>query len=301
MEALEAAECPVVIEPEPPGRWRWTGTTTCQFEPDHRFPMATEYRVSIAAGTRSALGNVLEEAFGFEFATPAPKWTRRYPRRTTVQTLRPRLFLGFNQFVDREAILGQTRVTVGGEAVGGDLVLIDEGAVGDDAVLGPLAKAQRGRGGPRTWVAVGLSEDLPVDARVVVTVGPEVAGAEGPRTAPELSFKFRTYPPLRLQEKYPTGASHPNGSWSLVFTNPIEAATFSRDLIRVEPPIEFEVMAEAGSASVRLSPASEAGTRYTVTVDEALADIHGQTLTGRRTATFKVKKEYAPVNGLVFL
>jgi hypothetical protein len=37
-----ADSVPVRLTPRPPGHWRWVGTKTLVFEPDGRFPMATE-------------------------------------------------------------------------------------------------------------------------------------------------------------------------------------------------------------------------------------------------------------------
>ena len=47
--------------PQPPGEWRWVGTRTLVFEPEGRFPMATDYRVEVPAGTRAATGGTLAE------------------------------------------------------------------------------------------------------------------------------------------------------------------------------------------------------------------------------------------------
>ena len=58
----EAAKTvPVSLEPMPRGRWRWLGTKTLMFDPKKRFPMATDYRVKIPAGTQSALGKRLKK------------------------------------------------------------------------------------------------------------------------------------------------------------------------------------------------------------------------------------------------
>jgi len=44
----EAAEnIPVKLLPQPPGKWRWVGTKTLVFQPEGRFPMATQYSVTV--------------------------------------------------------------------------------------------------------------------------------------------------------------------------------------------------------------------------------------------------------------
>jgi len=56
----EAAEqIPVSLHPEPEGQWRWLGTRTVVFEPDPRFPMATDYAVTVP-----------ETGTSFSFSTP---------------------------------------------------------------------------------------------------------------------------------------------------------------------------------------------------------------------------------------
>ena len=38
---------PVILRPTPKGQWRWLGTRTLMFDPDERFPMATNYEVKV--------------------------------------------------------------------------------------------------------------------------------------------------------------------------------------------------------------------------------------------------------------
>jgi hypothetical protein len=72
---------PVKLTPTPKGEWRWLGTQTVMFQPDPRFPMATEYTVDIPAGTRAMNGKVLEKAEHFTFKTPPPSRARGAARR----------------------------------------------------------------------------------------------------------------------------------------------------------------------------------------------------------------------------
>src|SRR5690606_7424268 len=51
---------PVTLTPQPRGTWRWLGSKTLLFDPVVRFPAATEYKVEIAAGIKSASGAVLK-------------------------------------------------------------------------------------------------------------------------------------------------------------------------------------------------------------------------------------------------
>ena len=69
---LAAAEAPLKLSPQPPGKLRWIGTQTLLFEPAKRFPMATDYEVEIPAGSRSVNGGSLSSAFCVASAAPPP-------------------------------------------------------------------------------------------------------------------------------------------------------------------------------------------------------------------------------------
>jgi hypothetical protein len=57
----EAAKyAPVELTPQVEGKWRWLGTKTLMFDTTKRFPMATKFTARIAAGTKSATGQVLQ-------------------------------------------------------------------------------------------------------------------------------------------------------------------------------------------------------------------------------------------------
>ena len=103
-EGLAREAVPVRLSPQPPGEWRWVGTRTLVFEPEVRFPMATDYRVEVEAGTRAAGGATLASASSWSFSTPPPRLVARHPeggpvRRDTV------MLAAFDQRVDPAAVL----------------------------------------------------------------------------------------------------------------------------------------------------------------------------------------------------
>ncbi len=83
LEALAAGDVPVRLEPALPGTWKWLGTKTLRFEFDSaqvdRLPMATQYVVTVPAGTRSAAGGVLAKEVRWTFSTPPPRMLTSYP------------------------------------------------------------------------------------------------------------------------------------------------------------------------------------------------------------------------------
>src|SRR5690606_21261442 len=90
--------------PEPPGKWRWLGTRTVMFQPEKRFPMATEYAVEIAEGTKAVNGQTMKKAERWTFTTPPPVLVRKYPQGTS-EPRSPIVFAEFDQEIDQEKML----------------------------------------------------------------------------------------------------------------------------------------------------------------------------------------------------
>ena len=63
----------------PRGVWRWMGTSALVFAPEARLPYATEFVVTVPAGTRSLDGQALAAPFEMSFSTPRPQVERLTP------------------------------------------------------------------------------------------------------------------------------------------------------------------------------------------------------------------------------
>src|ERR1044072_4361788 len=96
-----AANVPVKLNPQPPGKWRWLGTKTLMFRPDGRFPMATTYAVSVPAGTRAANGKTLATGKSWSFTTPSLSVKSSYPSKDSTQPRDALMFIEFDQRIDR--------------------------------------------------------------------------------------------------------------------------------------------------------------------------------------------------------
>ncbi len=107
---LAASQIPVKLAPQPKGKWRWLGTKTLIFEPEGRFPMATNYSVEVPAGTKSATGNALATAKRWTFATPPVKVKSSYPNDGPHQR-NPVMFIEFDQRIDPAKMLKAIRLT----------------------------------------------------------------------------------------------------------------------------------------------------------------------------------------------
>src|SRR5262249_27427793 len=112
VEDAAARAVPVRLSPQPPGRWRWIGTKTLVFEPEHRFPMATTYSVEVPAAAKSASGATLKSPKKWTFATPPPVVKTSYPN-SGPQRRDQIMFVEFDQRIDPTSVLGNLRVRSG--------------------------------------------------------------------------------------------------------------------------------------------------------------------------------------------
>ncbi len=292
---LAAAQVPAKLTPQPPGKWRWLGTKTLIFEPEGRFPMATNYSVEIPAGTKSATGGALAAAKRWTFATPPVQMKSSYPNDGP-HVRNPIFFIEFDQRIDPAAMLKAIKLTAGANVWRLRLATNEE--IESDANIRRRVKsAEAGR-----WLAfraiaasnvnggVNNEELLPAGTSFTVTINAGAPSAEGPRTtaAPQ-KFTFRTYDALQLTEArcgYGDGC-RPLTPFQLNFNNPLDAKIFQQSQIKVAPAIEGMKVAIYGN-TMNISGATKGRTAYTVTVDAALHDVFGQTLGRNEQRTFNV-------------
>jgi hypothetical protein len=145
----EAAHVPVSLSPQPAEKWRWLGAQTLIFQPEAeggRMPMATDYTLTVPAGTKSALGNALGATKVFRFSTPPPVIINSYPRDESVAH-DALMFLEFNQRIDAARVLANLRVPSLGS--GAHLRLATQEEINaDDAIKALVKDSTEGR-----WLA----------------------------------------------------------------------------------------------------------------------------------------------------
>ena len=287
---MDAAQTvPIKLSPEPPGKWRWIGTSTILFEPQGRFPMATSYSVQIPAGTRSATGGSLGGAVSWKFTTPAPKVIKKYPEGGSISRA-PIMFMEFDQRIDSDTVLKNIRVTAG--ATNFRLRSATQDEIDRDDSVSQLAKnAQPGR-----WIAlraVGNGDPklvLPAGSTVQVTLASGTPSAEGPlKTSAPQTFTFETFGPLRVVEARCgwDKTCSPFDSWSITFTNPLDATAFDKSQVRVEPDIPGLKIALFGN-TLSMSGVKRGRTTYRVILDQSIRDQFGQTLGASSPIVFNV-------------
>ncbi|HEV2704751.1 MAG TPA: alpha-2-macroglobulin family protein [Pyrinomonadaceae bacterium] len=289
---LAAAEVPVRLTPQPAGRWRWLGTKTLIFQAaDQRLPMATEYRVTVPAGTRAATGATLAAPATWSFATPPPKVIAKYPEGGTHRR-DALMFVAFDQRINPEEVLRTIKV----RAVSGvmpRLRLASEAEIAADANVKSLAAANvKGR-----WLAfraVGADgqegQALPGNTAIVVSVGPGTPSAEGARrTTQAQDFTFRTYGPLRVTGHECGGERRctPFDDWHISLSNQLDAASFTKEQVRITPELP-DARIEVYGENIWVRGMKRGRTLYRVTIDASVRDQFGQTLGAPATVEFNV-------------
>ena len=289
-EDLAAQGVPASLSPAVAGAWRWVGTQTLMFEPraapgagSSRFPMATQYTVTVPATTTSATGGKLAEAVTWTFTTPPPQLSASYPTGGPYR-LDPLLFAAFDQQIDPEAVLSTIQVKAGALAPALRLATADE--IKADAAVSQMSA----NAGEKRWLAFRTVAPLPAGTNVTVTIGPGTPSAEGPRkTTAAQSFSFSTYSPLVVQEARCSwgGNCAPLTPWFIQFNNPLDAGAFQNAQVAIEPELPGARIEVYGS-SLSIQGNSQGRTTYQVTLDAGLKDQFGQTLGRAQILTFKV-------------
>src|SRR5690606_837527 len=287
---------PVTLTPQPRGTWRWLGSKTLLFDPVVRFPAATEYKVEIAAGIKSASGAVLKRPVSFSFATPAPKVTQMWPQHGP-QKRDPLMFVAFDQKVNADAVLPTIELVAGARAFKVRAATADEIA-GDPAVKSLIAAEDKAEHQGR-YVVFKPTGLLPADASVAVNVGPGTPSAEGPRkTTSAQSFSFRTYGPMKIVEWRCSWGNNcpPSAPWSIRFSNPIDVEAFDPETIEVSPELPGMKVVASGQW-MTIVGRSKGRTTYTVTMPASIPDTFDQTLGKKQDLTFRIGDAHPQIFG----
>ncbi len=272
--AKDRERLPVSLVPQPPGKWRWLGTKTLMFQPDKRFPMATEYAVEVPAATKAMSGQVLGKPVQWTFTTPPVKVKRSWPS-SSQEPREPMLYVELDQQVEPKDLLGSIELASGNN-VAVPLRLADTDEVeANENVRHMSQAAEKGR-----WVAFRPVGKLPTATHFSVRLKAGAASAEGPRrTTKDQSFAFSTYSPLRVESSRCSYGDHcvPLQPFYVTFTNSIDMKTFEKKLVTTSPEIPG-MKVEVHGRSMTISGRTKGRTKYAVNVHGALGDVHGQTM-----------------------
>ncbi|MEZ4316091.1 MAG: alpha-2-macroglobulin family protein [Myxococcota bacterium] len=285
-QEVAAETVPVTLTPQPDGRWRWLGTKTLVFDPDVRMPMATEYTVTVPAGTRSATGDELKDAKSWKFATPPLQLVLQAPQHDQVG-LTPVITLGFDQAIDAKALLPHIVLEGGNKTWPFHLATEAELKGAEDVpVVWSRSEAPEDR-----ELHLVPDEPLPKATRFQVRVKAGAPSAEGPLPSKsEQSFGFTTYSPLRV-ERHECGWQNnctPDMPWIIQFNNQLDTQSVKSSAIGIDPSVQLDVSASWNS--VTLMGDKPGSTTYTVTLPADITDRFGQKLGDTKPLTFKVGK-----------
>ncbi|HKE19873.1 MAG TPA: Ig-like domain-containing protein, partial [Kofleriaceae bacterium] len=288
---------PVVLTPQPPGKWRWIGSKTLLFDPDVRFPAATQYTVEIAAGVRSASGAVLRKPVKFIFGTPPPSLTQMWPQSGQAQRRDPLLFAAFDQKIDREAVLASIQLKADGRSTAVRAATSEE--IDKDATVKSLIDAEDKAEHQGRYVAFKPVALLPGDQQIEVAVGPGTPSAEGPRRSTSAQgWSFRTFGPLRVVEwRCSYGANCPPGTpFMFRLSNPLDEEAFDQSTLRIEPELPGLKTVVSGEW-LTIVGRQKGRTTYKVTLPASLRDQFEQTLGKEETRSFRVGDAFPQLFG----
>ncbi len=275
---LPESTVPARISPAVPGHWDWIGTSTLRFSADSdtvdRLPMATTFTVTVPAGTISVTKGALAKDVSATFSTPAPEVQTFTPDPQTPTELQPVMVAVFNQRVDPATVLKTVTVTANGTSQPIRIATAAEIAA-DSSASATMSAAPDGRA-----VAFVPQHDLPADTTAMVTVAAGTRGAEGPLTSrKDAAFTVHTRAALTLKSvDCPGSPCQPGSQILLNFTNPLNTDAFDPGSVTVDPAIPGGASISASGPMIVISGATQANTRYRVTVRAGLKDTFGQRL-----------------------
>lgn len=286
---LAGAPTPVIaIDPPLAGRWLWVGTHALHFVPETpHLPGSTSFKVSVPGETRALDGATLGASYQFEFSTPRLKLVDSSPYSSS-RGLEPSTFftLHFNQGVEPEKFRK----------------LAELGAMRAGKKQELAFSVKRPDPANPKLLEVRPLKPLPIDSQISLAVNASLTGLEGPLPmAAPIDVEVETYGALAVSSlNCDTDTPHqrcvPGGSWSIELSNPVPLKDLKRAL-SVTPalPLRFENWTDDSTPVTYLSIAApfRAGLSYTLRVDGALKDVHGQTL-GKSFSKLLAIDDYFP-------
>jgi uncharacterized protein YfaS (alpha-2-macroglobulin family) len=283
-----AKELPVKLAPEPRGHFRWVGTRTLLFTADPRFPLATEYTVTVPKGTRALAGTALGREHVTHFRTPELAIVDAFPGGGEQKSgLLPIIVLAFNQHVRADAVLAALELKADGQSY--PLRFAEDKEIAADAEAKAKLDQLSGEGMREYALVLRPEQPLPADSKVELTLAQGCAAGEGPRgTAKSITRTWHTHGALALQKvACGDGAScRPGESVLAQFTNTLDWEHFDPGWVRIEPSVEHDV--GPSGPGIYLSANTLPRTKYTLYFSPDLRDVFGETLGKEASASFEV-------------
>ena len=272
---------PLRLEPPVPGKRRWVDARTLAFTPAEALPRSTRVELEVPAGTVALDGLGLAKAVHWSFETERlavsfPDAPARWAPPDQAIVVR------FNQPVAAREVERRCGYASDTGRVAG---VVDS--------TGESAEARRQfRVIPHQPLALATKWRFACDAELVGAEGPlPLGGGGGARDGGGGNqIAFQTYGPFVVTEVGPNGSQVSPDEASIVirFSNPIAVPAGGALPIKIAPAVEgFPERAVVNDEKVSLPVrALTPNTRYTITIDGALADKFGQRLPGPHVTGF---------------
>ncbi len=278
VEALEAKDVPLLVDPPIDATAQWLGTQTVALQAKGRLPYSTKYTVTVPETAASIHGHSLASAKTWTFSTPTLALVSAYPGGANID-LDTAVTLNFNQAVERTALAGALTMRGSGRTVALEVV---PSALAEDASASDKERAAR---------VLTLKPKTKLDKNTSYTINiPAGVFGEGPERSGAIAHSFSTYPPLKLSLSACGDPCWASNGIHLTATTALADPKLS-DRVKVSPEVD-KLVVSAGWNGISLSGDFEGNTKYTVEVDGALQDRFGQTLGKPFKASIKLGPQY---------
>ena len=294
VSTLGAVKIPFAISPPIAGTWRWLDTRVASFTAtDARIAQATDYTITVPAGTRALSGATLATAVTGRFSTPPVGIRSFFPARA----IRPDapIALELDQDVDPDAVAKLVRVeTDHHKAL--PFKLISK----DDAVA--LWSRNPNVELVTPWFAhaviVAPISAWPAGTNVHVALAKGVPSREGPRvTTREDGIEVHVVPPFTVTSLDCDGVPRlthlvcpARSSIRMGFSNAIDRVSYHPEKIQIDGLKSLADHHSYGSF-VDLQVPDRVGAKLGITITGELDDAYGQPLTGPRHFAFTTTRQ----------
>ena len=265
----------------PRGAWRWMGTSALVFAPDPALPRATDFTVTVPAGTKAMDGSALAEPYSFTFSTPRPKLVRTSPYDHADHVKTDAKFdLRFNQPVEPKEVERAAKLLIG-----------------SDRKEVPF-HARWPKPDIKTLVELVPASPLPPASSVELALDASLRGTEGPLPLGLAhTVDVSTYGPLHV-DKVDCWRETPHGkcdrnSVRLELSNSVPCKDLKAHL-SISPATSLHWTCEENEQSSSISiPAVLAAARsYVLTISAGLKDEYGQSLARTASLPFETDDEW---------
>ncbi len=272
------------LEPSFSGRQRWLNPKTLTFTPDKPFPLSTEIKVTIPAGTRSYDGFMLQENYSWMFQTVRPRLLQHFPRhqqkslRTDTQVL-----LVFNQPVRKdESSLSLKKIRMGEPEIPIEFSLKTPSP--------RLLEENRIESPPENTVLLHPRKELEPDSKYVVEIKESLSGTQGPLGMENRqTFFFETYETFQFVSFAATENHNPYDPLKFVFSNPVFYEEFVQK-IRLEPAAaipDYYSDWDYEDSTLWVALPLQPETHYRLWIEAGLEDVFGNKLSKDIPLEFK--------------